>query len=337
MKRQKYKSGGEIRFTIMPALTASSLFTSSSLRASKTTTSTSKKNSSSSSSERKTNVVCRSQKQQKTSESRNSISLAPSSSKNECIQQIATKTKSSPPLPHTATGPTPTQIAAGVFAAAAIGVTARKAMKKKSKKVVIAGAPASGKGTQCELIVKKFGITHISAGDLLRAAVAQGTEDGLKAKEFMDRGDLVPDEVVVNMVKSRLNEPDCAGGWLLDGYPRSASQAEALSSYGIEPDLFLLLDVPDEELLERVVGRRLDPVTGQIYHLKFFPPPDETVAKRLTQRSDDTDEKAQNRLKVHHANVNAVLSKYKNIMKTIDGNRQKTTVFKEIEGLINSM
>ena len=324
MKRQKYKSGGEIRFTIMPALTASSLFTSSSLRASKTTTSTSKKNSSSSSSERKTNVVCRSQKQQKTSASRNSISLAPSSSKNECIQQIAAKTKSSPPL-------------SGVFAAAAIGVTARKAMKKKSKKIVIAGAPASGKGTQCELIVKKFGITHISAGDLLRAAVAQGTEDGLKAKEFMDRGDLVPDEVVVNMVKSRLNEPDCAGGWLLDGYPRSASQAEALSSYGIEPDLFLLLDVPDEELLERVVGRRLDPVTGQIYHLKFFPPPDETVAKRLTQRSDDTDEKAQNRLKVHHANVNAVLSKYKNIMKTIDGNRQKTTVFKEIEGLINSM
>ena len=163
-----------------------------------------------------------------------------------------------------------------------------------------------------------------------------GSKDD-RIKEFMDRGDLVPDEVVVNMVKSRLNEPDCAGGWLLDGYPRSASQAEALSSYGIEPDLFLLLDVPDEELLERVVGRRLDPVTGQIYHLKFFPPPDETVAKRLTQRSDDTEEKAQNRLKVHHANVNAVLSKYKNIMKTIDGNRQKTTVFKEIEGLINSM
>ena len=323
----------------MSALTASSLFTSSALRASKTTTTSSTSNKNKNKKNSSSFVVCRSQKQQqqKTSaSSEKSISLlAPSSSKNECIQQIAAKSKAPPPP--AATGPTPTQIAAGVFAAAAIGVTARKAMKKKAKKIVIAGAPASGKGTQCELIVKKFGITHISAGDLLRAAVAQGTEDGLKAKEFMDRGDLVPDEVVVNMVKSRLNEPDCAGGWLLDGYPRSASQAEALSSYGIEPDLFLLLDVPDEELLERVVGRRLDPVTGQIYHLKFFPPPDETVAKRLTQRSDDTEEKAQNRLKVHHANVNAVLSKYKNIMKTIDGNRQKTTVFKEIEGLIKSM
>jgi adenylate kinase len=275
-------------------------------------------------------------------ETMTSKSQSSSRKQNEIIQISAKKVQAPPVVIASKSSPvigalSQTQIAAGVFAACAIGITAKKAMQKKVKKIVIAGAPASGKGTQCELIVKKFGITHISAGDLLRAAVAQGTEDGLRAKEFMDRGDLVPDEVVVNMVKSRLNEPDCANGWLLDGYPRSASQAEALSSYGIEPDLFLLLDVPDEELLERVVGRRLDPVTGQIYHLKFFPPPDDAVAKRLTQRSDDTEEKAANRLKVHHANVNAVTSKYKVIMKTIDGNRQKTTVFKEIEGLIKSM
>lgn len=209
--------------------------------------------------------------------------------------------------------------------------------KKKQKRIVIAGAPASGKGTQCEMIVKKFGLTHISAGDLLRAAVAAGTEAGKKAKEYMDRGDLVPNEVVVTMVKDRLAQPDCAKGWLLDGYPRSEEQAEALIESGIEPDLFLLLDVPDEILIDRVVGRRLDPVDGTIYHMTFFPPPTPEIAARLTQRSDDTEEKAANRLAVHHRNVDAVVGKYSTIMKTVDGNRAKQDVFKDIEKLIKAM
>ena len=205
------------------------------------------------------------------------------------------------------------------------------------KRVMIAGAPASGKGTQCELIVEKFGLVHISAGDLLRAAVKEGTPAGLEAKEYMDRGDLVPDSCVVSMVVDALDTPDAKSkGWLLDGYPRSASQADAIAKEGIEPDVFLLLDVPDEKLIERVVGRRLDPETGKIYHMTFSPPP-EDIVDRLTQRSDDTEEKAKNRLKVHHSNVEAVVGKYESKLKNIDGDRAKTEVFDEIAGIIEEM
>lgn len=205
------------------------------------------------------------------------------------------------------------------------------------KKIVIAGAPASGKGTQCELIVDKYGLEHISAGDLLRAAVAAGTDLGVRAKEFMDRGDLVPDEVVVGMVVEALDTDKAkSAGWLLDGYPRSASQADAITKEGIIPDSVILLDVPDDILVERVVGRRMDPETGKIYHLKFNPPPAD-VAERCTQRSDDTEEKAMNRLKVHHSNVEAVVGKYEGKIKEIDGNRSKADVFADICGVIDEM
>ena len=200
---------------------------------------------------------------------------------------------------------------------------------------MIAGAPASGKGTQCELIVDKYGLEHISAGDLLRAAVAAGTDLGMRAKEFMDRGDLVPDEVVVGMVVEALDTDKAkSAGWLLDGYPRSASQADAITKEGIVPDAVVLLDVPDDILVERVVGRRMDPETGKIYHLKFNPPSAD-VAERCTQRSDDTEEKAMNRLKVHHSNVEAVVGKYEGKIKEIDGNRSKADVFADICGVID--
>ena len=204
-------------------------------------------------------------------------------------------------------------------------------------KIIIAGAPASGKGTQCELIVKKLGLTHISAGDLLREQVRLGTDNGKTAKEYMDRGDLVPDSVVIDMVKARLDQDDAkANGWLLDGYPRSGSQAAALEEAGIRPELFIVLEVPDEVLIERVVGRRLDPETGKIYHMTFDPPPEE-ILSRLTTRSDDTEEKAKNRLATHEKNVNAVVNNYNDIICYIDGNRPKTDVFSEIEEKITTL
>ncbi|GAB4861476.1 hypothetical protein Ancab_036678 [Ancistrocladus abbreviatus] len=199
-------------------------------------------------------------------------------------------------------------------------------------RVVISGAPASGKGTQCELITAKYGLVHIAAGDLLRAEIASCTENGKRAKEYMEKGQLVPDEIVVMMVKERLLKPDSLEkGWLLDGYPRSSSQATALKEFGFHPDLFILLEVPEDILVERVVGRRLDPVTGKIYHLKYSPPENEEIAARLTQRFDDTEEKVKLRLQTHHQNVEAVLSLYEDIMVKVDGNLPKEDVFANID------
>uniref|UniRef100_A0A0D9X3N6 adenylate kinase n=1 Tax=Leersia perrieri TaxID=77586 RepID=A0A0D9X3N6_9ORYZ len=211
------------------------------------------------------------------------------------------------------------------------------AVKADPLKVMIAGAPASGKGTQCELIKTKYGLVHISAGDLLRAEIAAGSENGKRAKEFMEKGQLVPDEIVVNMVKERLLQPDAQEkGWLLDGYPRSYSQAMALETLGIRPDIFILLDVPDEILVERVVGRRLDPVTGKIYHLKYSPPENEEIASRLTQRFDDTEEKVKLRLQTHYQNVESLLSIYEDVIVEVKGDALVDDVFAEIDRQLTS-
>ncbi|GAB2217517.1 hypothetical protein Drorol1_Dr00000713 [Drosera rotundifolia] len=210
--------------------------------------------------------------------------------------------------------------------------------EKRPLRVMIAGAPASGKGTQCELITGKYGLVHISAGDLLRAEIACGSENGRLAKEHMEKGQLVPDEIVVRMVKERLLKPDSLEkGWLLDGYPRSLSQAMALQEYGIRPDVFILLDVPEDILVDRVVGRRLDPVTGRIYHLKYSPPENEEIAARLTQRFDDTEEKVKLRLQTHNKNVDAVLSVYENIIVKIDGSASKDEVFSQIDSVLSRL
>lgn len=197
--------------------------------------------------------------------------------------------------------------------------------------IIIAGAPASGKGTQCEVIKEKFGIVHLSTGDMLRAAVAAKTEVGVKAKDFMDSGKLVPDEVIIGIIRDRLAESDCqTDGWLLDGFPRTEEQAKALAAVGASADCFIFLDVPDEVLVERVVGRRTDPVTGKIYHMTFSPPDDEEILARLDQRSDDTEEKVKVRLEQFHANVEAVKGSYEDIMVKIDGNQSPQVVSKEI-------
>ena len=160
-------------------------------------------------------------------------------------------------------------------------------------KVIISGAPASGKGTQCEFIKEEFKLVHLSTGDMLRAAVEEGSSLGAEAKVFMDAGGLVPDELIIAIVIARLRAPDCAErGWLLDGFPRTRAQADALEAAGMECDVFVQLDVDPALLVERVTGRRSDPMTGKIYHLKYSPPPDDPeLLARLVHRTDDTEEK----------------------------------------------
>jgi adenylate kinase len=203
-------------------------------------------------------------------------------------------------------------------------------------KVIIAGAPAAGKGTQCEMIKAKFGLVHLSTGDILRAAVKQGTPLGLKAKEFMDGGQLVPDELITAFVCDRLKADDCLmNGWLLDGFPRTKSQAEALLLEGFIPDTVLLLDVPEEILVERVTGRRTDPATGKIYHMKFNPPENDEVASRLVQRSDDTAEKIIVRYREFQNHIDAIKSCYNDKMVRIDGSESQSEVSKCVAETLN--
>lgn len=200
-------------------------------------------------------------------------------------------------------------------------------------RIIIAGAPASGKGTQCEILKDELGVIHLSTGDILRQAVKDGTPLGLLAKNYMDEGKLVPDDVIIGVVKSRLEEDDCQQcGWLLDGFPRTLVQAEALSESGIVPDVFLLLDVPDELLVERVTGRRSDPETGKIYHLKYNPPPqdDPKLLERLVHRADDTEEKIVVRVQQFHENCDAVSGCYENIFVKVDGTQTKEKVYEDI-------
>ncbi|EKX54395.1 hypothetical protein GUITHDRAFT_91639, partial [Guillardia theta CCMP2712] len=205
--------------------------------------------------------------------------------------------------------------------------------KGSPKRIIIAGPPASGKGTQCEMIVEKFGVVHISTGDALRAEVAKGSELGQQAKGFMESGGLVPDELIINIVKERLAEPDCQErGWLLDGFPRTGVQAEALEAAGIRPSHFILLDVPDDILVERCVGRRTDPETGKIYHLKYNPPPeDPEVQGRLVHRADDTEEAMQKRIGAYHENVRAIMPFYSNLHVKIDGTQEKKVISSKID------
>jgi len=195
--------------------------------------------------------------------------------------------------------------------------------KSQPLKMIISGAPASGKGTQCEIIKDNFDVVHLSTGDMLRAAVAAQTEVGILAKEYMDSGKLVPDDVIIGVVKDRLAEEDCTQkGWLLDGFPRTPAQADALAASGINPDCFLFLNVPDSIL----VGRRTDPVTGKIYHMTFSPPTDEEILGRLEQRSDDTEEKVVVRLEQFRDNVDAVKGSYRDISVEIDGTARPDVV-----------
>jgi adenylate kinase len=191
-------------------------------------------------------------------------------------------------------------------------------------RMILVGPPGAGKGTQAARLVDTFRIPHISSGDMLRAAVKEGTELGLEADRYMKAGQLVPDGVVIGMILERIAKPDCANGFMLDGFPRTRPQAEALDAAmakaGVALDAVVLIEVPDQLLEERAVGRRTDPETGTIYHLKYNPPPAEIVG-RLVHRKDDTTEAVSTRIAKYHSETAPIVPFYlaKGILKRVDG------------------
>ena len=180
-------------------------------------------------------------------------------------------------------------------------------------KLILLGPPGAGKGTQAEVLTKKLGIETISTGVMLRAAMRDGTELGKLAKEYIDQGKLVPDEVVVGIVKERLSQDDCKNGFILDGFPRTIPQAEALSNAGVEIDKVLSLEVEDEVIVERLTGRRECKACGTPYHIKNKPVPESgkcVCGGEIIQRADDNEETIRNRIKVYHEQTEPIKEYY---------------------------
>ena len=181
-------------------------------------------------------------------------------------------------------------------------------------RMILLGAPGAGKGTQATFICKKFGIPQISTGDMLRAAVKAGTELGLAAKKVMDSGGLVSDAIIIGLVKERITQPDCAGGFLFDGFPRTIVQADAMKAAGVKLDLVLEIDVPDEAIIERMSGRRVHLASGRSYHVQFNPPKvegkDDVTGEDLIQRIDDAEETVKNRLSVYQNQTRPLVEYY---------------------------
>ncbi|MES2151037.1 MAG: adenylate kinase [Pseudomonadota bacterium] len=181
-------------------------------------------------------------------------------------------------------------------------------------RLILLGPPGAGKGTQANFIKEKYGIPQISTGDMLRAAIKEGTELGMAAKKVMDAGGLVSDDIMIGLVKARLQAADCAGGYLFDGFPRTIAQADAMKEAGIMVDYVLEIDVPDESIVERMSGRRSHPGSGRVYHIKFNPPKvdnlDDATGEALIQRDDDKAETVMKRLSVYHNQTEVLLGYY---------------------------
>ncbi len=181
-------------------------------------------------------------------------------------------------------------------------------------KLILLGPPGAGKGTQASYIKEHFAIPQISTGDMLRAAVKAGTPLGLAAKKVMDSGQLVSDDIIIGLVKERLKEPDCANGYLFDGFPRTIPQAEAMKASGVAIDFVLEIDVPDAEIVSRMSGRRVHTASGRTYHLQFNPPEvpgkDDQTGEPLIQRDDDKEETVKKRLEVYHAQTRPLVEYY---------------------------
>jgi len=187
-------------------------------------------------------------------------------------------------------------------------------------RLILLGAPGAGKGTQAVFITERFGIPQISTGDMLRAAIKAGAPLGLQAKEFMDAGALVPDDVIIGLVKERIKQSDAAKGFLFDGFPRTIPQADAMKSAGVRLDYVIEIDVEDAEIVKRLSGRRVHPASGRTYHLTFNPPKvpdkDDVTGEGLVQRDDDKEATVKNRLEVYHSQTKPLVAYYSNWAKS---------------------
>jgi adenylate kinase len=183
-------------------------------------------------------------------------------------------------------------------------------------RLILLGPPGAGKGTQASFIKEKFGIPQISTGDMLRAAVKAGTPLGLAAKQVMDSGGLVSDDIIIGLVKDRLTQPDCAQGYLFDGFPRTIPQADAMKDAKVKIDCVLEIDVPDTDIIERISGRRVHAASGRTYHVRFNPPKvagkDDLTGEDLIQRDDDLEATVRTRLSVYHAQTRPLVEYYSN-------------------------
>ncbi len=213
--------------------------------------------------------------------------------------------------------------------------------------IILMGLPGAGKGTQASEIVKKFPIPHISTGDMFRKAIKDETDLGKEAKSYMDRGELVPDEVTVGIVKERISEDDAKKGFLLDGFPRTIEQAEALNQImfelGRDIDAVINIEVPEEELMNRLTGRRICEKCGTTYHLVFNPPKVDGICDidggKLYQREDDNPETVSNRLSVNVKQSKPILEYYndKGVLKNIDGSKDIEKVTDDVIGILNHL
>jgi adenylate kinase len=183
-------------------------------------------------------------------------------------------------------------------------------------RILLLGLPGAGKGTQAQFLIDKYGIPQISTGDMLRAAIKTATALGLEAKQYMDKGALVPDHIVIELVKQRVTEPDCTSGFILDGFPRTIPQADALRAAGIDIDCVIEIEVGDQEILRRMSGRRVHPGSGRTYHVDFNPPKvpgkDDITGEPLIQRPDDNEETVKKRIATYHSQTKPLVNYYLN-------------------------
>ncbi|MBZ9559253.1 MULTISPECIES: adenylate kinase [Modicisalibacter] len=182
-------------------------------------------------------------------------------------------------------------------------------------RLILLGAPGAGKGTQAQFICERYGIPQISTGDMLRAAVKEGSDLGLKVKEIMTSGGLVSDDIIIALVKERISQPDCANGFLFDGFPRTIPQADAMKDAGVKLDHVLEIAVDDEEIVKRLAGRRVHPDSGRVYHVEYNPPreegKDDVTGEALIQRDDDRETTVRNRLSVYHEQTEPLVDYYR--------------------------